>query len=70
MNGKTGNLGNEVKLQKEKNMLTLTSEIPFSKRWEFVRGQKQPVCYKDKDVKFQREIYPCRSGTLFYVREV
>lgn len=32
MKGKTGNLGNEVKLHKEKNMLTLTSEVPFSKR--------------------------------------
>ncbi|XP_003389760.1 PREDICTED: 60S ribosomal protein L22-like [Amphimedon queenslandica] len=31
--GKTGNLGNEVNLARDKNLLTVTSEIPFSKRY-------------------------------------
>lgn len=34
MNGKTGNLGNAVSLEKEKNTkLVLNSDIPFSKRY-------------------------------------
>ena len=33
MNGKTGNLGNEVNLSKDKNTISVTSDIPFSKRY-------------------------------------
>jgi len=32
VNGKTGNLGNEVTLAKDKNMINVASDIPFSKR--------------------------------------
>ncbi|XP_062501865.1 large ribosomal subunit protein eL22-like [Corticium candelabrum] len=31
--GKTGNLGNEVQLAKDKNTVTVTADIPFSKRY-------------------------------------
>ena len=36
MNGKTGNLGNEVSLSKEKSTIAVTSDIPFSKRYVYV----------------------------------
>ncbi len=33
VNGKTGKLGNEISLQRDKNEITVSSDIPFSKRW-------------------------------------
>lgn len=35
VNGKTGNLGNEVTLSKEKNTIAVSSDIPFSKRYVY-----------------------------------
>ena len=32
LNGKTGNFGNNVALESNKNKINLTSDIPFSKR--------------------------------------
>ncbi|XP_048760431.1 60S ribosomal protein L22-like [Ostrea edulis] len=33
VNGKTGNFGNNVALERNKNKINLTSDIPFSKRY-------------------------------------
>ena len=33
MNGKAGNLGNEMTLNLDKNIVAVTSDIPLSKRW-------------------------------------
>merc|ERR1712154_152122 len=33
VDGKTGNFGNNVSLERQKNKIALTSEIPFSKRY-------------------------------------
>lgn len=33
VNGKTGKLGSEVTLKRDKNEIAITSEIPFSKRY-------------------------------------
>lgn len=33
VNGKTGNMGKDVKLVKDKNKITVHAEIPFSKRY-------------------------------------
>ena len=34
VNGKTGNLGDDVDLSRDKNLIHLKSKIPFSKRFE------------------------------------
>merc|ERR1712048_1248320 len=33
VDGKTGNFGNNVSLERQKNKIVLTSEVPFSKRY-------------------------------------
>ena len=33
MNGKTGNLGDKVTIQREKSKIYVTAELPFSKRY-------------------------------------
>lgn len=51
--GKTNNFGNDLSIDRQKNKITVVSDIPFSKRWGFVLLLRSHFCdFKSMSYEF------------------